>query len=118
MIPKKALEIIDYVISYVGDSSNDWFRIKMEIISRSEPAERGLFSRRSQSNRKQIINSYEGEVITYWESKTGVAIWIDPEKLQADDWVRKYRGDSLKEINETRKKQKRERLEREAKKNN
>jgi hypothetical protein len=116
MITKKALEIIDYVISYVGDSSNDWFRIKMEIISRSEYAERSLFSRRSQSNRKHIINSYEREVIKYWESQTGVVIWINPEKLQKDDWVRKYRGDSLKEINEERKKQKRERLERENKK--
>lgn len=111
MIPPDVLQLIDYVISYVEDATNDWFVIKKELLGRADLEEKSLFSRRSQSNRKHIINSFEREVITYWESKTGVTIWIDPEKLQAPDWVRKTRGENLKEINEKRKQQRQEQQE-------
>jgi len=106
MIPKKLKKLIDYTIEYVGDSSNDWFRIKMEIINVFPPKYRSLFSRRHYSTKKHILNSFDEEVIKYWEKRTGVKLWIDPEKLHPTDWVSKPKGWRLVEINEERKRRK------------
>lgn len=108
-IPDSLKVLIDYVISYVDGNSNDWFRIKMEIINRFPPSERSRFSRRHESSRKHVLNSFDRAVINYWENKTGSKLWIDPDKLHPKDWVQRPHGWKICEINEERKRQKEER---------
>ena len=107
-IPEFLQEHIDYVIEYVGDSSNDWFVIKMEIINRFPPKERSRFSRRHYSTKKHILNSFDYEVINYWKKKTGVDLWIDPNKLHPEDWIQRPKGWGLIAINEERRRKKEE----------
>ena len=104
MIPENLKILIDYTISYVGDATNDWFRIKMEIINNFPPKYRKLFSRRHYSTKKHILNSFDKEVINYWKEKTGIVLWVDPEKLHPENWVQRPKGWRLIEINEQRKK--------------
>ncbi len=104
-IPEHLLSLIDYVISYVDGASNDWFRIKRELINIFPIKERSRFSKRHDSTRKHILNSFDKAVITYWEKKTGSEIWVDPDKLQPKDWVYRPHGWKLREINEQRKKE-------------
>jgi len=106
VIPKRLLSIIDYVIDYIGDNSDDWFKIKMEIINNFPPNERSRFSRRHYSTKKHILNSFDKKVITYWESKTGMKLWVDPNKLHPDNWTAKGRGCGLRKFNEQRRRQK------------
>lgn len=95
-------KLIDYTILYVADTTNDWFKIKMEIINNFPPKWRGRFSRRHYSTKKHILNSFDWEIINYWEEKTGEKIFIDPNKLHPEDWKPKPRGWKLVEINEQR----------------
>ena len=104
-IPEHLQERIDYVIAYVDGSSNDWFRIKMEIINQFPPKERSRFSRRHYSSRKHILNSFDRAVINYWETKTSSTLWLNPEKLHPDDWTHRPHGWKLNEINEERRQQ-------------
>lgn len=106
MIPNKLKEIIDYVIDYVGNSSNDWFSIKKELVNLFPPKERSRFSRRHYSTKKHLINDFDREVIKYWEQKTGNKLFIDESKLHPNTWQRKPKGWGLVEINEKRRKQK------------
>ena len=103
-IPEHLLESIDYVIDYVGNSSIDWFKIKLEIINRFPPKERSRFSRRHHSTKKHILNEFDKKVIKYWQHKTGNVLWIDPNKLHPADWVRRPHGWGLFSINEERRK--------------
>jgi len=96
--------LIDYVIYYVGNSCNDWFIIKQQIVNHFPPIYRSLFSRRHYSTKKHILNSFDYQVITYWKEKTGNDLWINPNKLHPKDWKRKPKGWALKEINEERRK--------------
>lgn len=105
MIDQNLRYIIDYVFEYVDSSSNDWFRIKQEIINNFPPKSRSLFSRRHKATRKHILNSFDREVITYWESKSGSKLWVDPDKLHPADWVWRPSGWKIREINEQRKQQ-------------
>ena len=105
MISEEQKRLIDYAISYIGDSTDDWFRIKMEIINRFPPKDRKLFSRRHYSSKKHILNSFDKEIIRYWEKKAGVVLWIDPDKLHPVNWNPRPRGWGLKEFNEKRKRQ-------------
>lgn len=100
-------DYIDYVIDIVDGNSNDWFKIKMLIINTFNPQYRSLFSRRHYSTKKHILNDFDREVITYWEKKTGVTLFIDPKKLHPEDWVQKPKTWRLQQINEERAKQKR-----------
>lgn len=109
LIPNSLLSLIDYVIAYVDGASNDWFRIKMEIINQFPPKERSRFSRRHQSTRKHILNSFDRAVINYWETKTSSELWIDPEKLHPEDWVHRPHGWKIIEINEQRRQQREKR---------
>jgi len=102
MIPEDLKKLIDYTILYASDT-NDWFKIKMEIINNFPPKQRSLFSRRHYSTKKHILNSFDWEVIKYWENKTGKKLWIDPKKLHPENWIHKPRGWRLVEINEQRK---------------
>jgi len=107
-IPKKLRNIIDYTTTYVGKSSKDWFRIKAEIINQFPPKERSRFSRRHYSTKKHILNSFDKEVIEYWESKVGVELWIDPKKLHPENWEQKPHGWALIKLNNERSKNKKE----------
>lgn len=100
---------IDFVILYAADETVDWFRIKIELINCFSPKERKNFSRRHFSTKKHILNKFDKEVIEYWEEKTGKKLWINPEKLHPEDWVKKPKGWGLAEINEKRKQDKRKR---------
>jgi hypothetical protein len=98
-------EIIDYVISYVEDATDDWFRIKLEIINNCPAEYRRLFSRRHYSTKKHILNSFDWEVINYWQEKTGIKLKIDPAKLHPENYVHTPNGWRLIENNEQRKKE-------------
>jgi hypothetical protein len=66
MIPEHLKELIDYVIDYVGDVSDDWFTIKKELVNNFPPRERSRFSRRHFSTKKHILNEFDYAVIDYW----------------------------------------------------
>jgi hypothetical protein len=104
-IPKSLISRIDYVIAYVDGASDDWFRIKMEIINRFPSKDRSRFSRRHESSRKHILNSFDRAVIKYWELKTSRTLWINPDKLHPANWTYRPHGWKLSEINEERRKQ-------------
>lgn len=101
-IPVYLRDIIDYTIEFVDGASNNWFRIKSHIANQFPSKERSRFSRRHYSTKKHILNSFDREVIKYWETKTGTKLWIDPEKLHPEDWEQKPRGWRLFEINDER----------------
>ncbi len=102
-IPENLVEIIDYAASYIGTETSDWFRIKRELANLFPPRERSRFSRRHHSTKKHILNLFDKQVITYWESKLDVKLWVDPEKLHPEDWIRKPHGWAIREFNERRK---------------
>jgi hypothetical protein len=105
-IPEELIEVIDYAADYIGDATDDWFRIKKQLVNLFPPRERSRFSRRHYSSKKHILNLFDKSVINYWENKTGVSLWIDPEKLHPEDWNPKPRGWGILELNEERAKQK------------
>jgi len=100
------IEYIDYVIQYVGNSSNDWFTIKKEIINCYPRKERTKFSRRHYSTKLFFVNDFEREIMKYWKEKTGIELFIDEKKLHPTSWKRNPRGWGLLIYNETRKKKK------------
>jgi len=106
VIPNELKEIIDYVIDYASKSSNDWFRIKKELIKLFPPKERSRFSRRHYSTKKQIINDFDREVIKYWEKQTGQKLFIDETKLHSSSWKRRPKGWGLAVYNEKRRREK------------
>lgn len=99
-IPEHLTKIIDYAISYIGDETDNWFRIKKELVNLFPPSERSRFSRRHYSTKKHIISLFDKLVITYWEEKVNIKLWVDPEKLHPEDWIRRPRGWGLKRFNE------------------
>lgn len=105
-IPETLLEIIDYAIAYIGTETDDWFRIKKELANLFPPRERSRFSRRHFSTKKHILNSFDKQVINYWEEQTGAKLWVDPEKLHPTDWIQKPHGWALREFNEQRRRSK------------
>ena len=102
MLPSQITNLIDYVIYYVGDTTSDWFLIKKELINVFPPVLRKNFSKRHHSTKKHILNSFDKEVITYWENTTGNTIWVNPEKLHPENWQPKPKGWGLQEYNEKR----------------
>ena len=104
-IPLALLQIINYGIDYMGTTTYDWFRIKKELVNLFPPGERSRFSRRHYSTKKHILNLFDKSVITYWEKTTGTRLWIDPEKLHPENWVRREQGWGLREFNEKRREQ-------------
>lgn len=103
MITNDQKEIIDYVIEYVGNSSDDWFRIKKEIVKLFPPKERSSFSRRHYSTKKHFINDFEIDIMKYWKDKTGVELQVDETMLHPESWKRRPAGWGLAEYNKSRK---------------
>lgn len=105
MIPKDIKDNIDYVIKYAGDVADDWFEVKKQILSITDPKRRSLFSRRHYSTKKHILNDFDYKVIEYWQLKTGVKLKIDESKLHPKDWIRRPRGWGLKKYYADKRKQ-------------
>src|SRR5574337_2117090 len=105
-IPDNLKERIDMVIAYVGDFTDDWLRIKKELINSFPRNQRHLFSLRHECTKKQIPNAFDESVMAYWKSKTGVEPVIAPDKLHDPDWIQRKKGWALTIINEERKQKK------------
>jgi hypothetical protein len=97
---------IEYVAEYVGDSSNDWFTVKKELINCFPRPQRKKFSRRHYSTKLFFINDFERAIIDYWCKITGIELIIDKTKLHPESWERQPRGWGLLIYNEKRKKRK------------
>lgn len=106
MLEEDIKELIDYVTEYVEDTSDDWFRIKVQLVNLFPPKKRSLFSRRHYSTKKHFINDFEKEVMKYWHKKTGIKLKIDKKKLHNPKWKQKPRGWALVKINKKRKREK------------
>lgn len=102
-IPADLVEIIDYAFSYIGSETNDWFRIKRELVNLFPSQQRSNFSRRHYSTKKHTLNLFDKAVIKLWEKKLGSKLWIDPNKLHPSDWVQRPSGWGLQKYNEQRK---------------
>lgn len=103
-IPVNLKARIDIVISYVGDTTNDWLRVKKELINSFAKEDRKLFSARHPCTKKQTPNAFDESVIAYWKEVTGVELVISPDKLHDAEWVHKKKGWALVAINEERRK--------------
>lgn len=93
---------IQFVADYVGNECCDWVRIKREILNSLENEERHLFSKRHNSSKKQIINSFDQEVIHYWKTLTGQDLVVDDEMLHDPSTVFKKKGWGIQEYNRKR----------------
>jgi hypothetical protein len=96
-------ERIRYVASYVESSTDDWIRVKTEIVKLFPPKERKLFSRRHYSTKKHTINDFEELVIAFWKNEVGVDLILYEKDKHPDDWVKRPSGWALQIINEQRK---------------
>ena len=75
MIPEKILQAIKEVAAY-ADSTDDWVRVKIEIMNRVPWQLRTNFSRRDQKTKEQWLNDFEKAVIEEWKKITGVELKI------------------------------------------
>lgn len=100
------IQIMEYVISYVGDSTNDWFKIKKELINCYPRRLRSRFSRRHYSTKLFFVNDFEKEIMKQWTKITGIELFIDSSKLHPATWKRRPQGWGLRVYNEKRKIQK------------
>lgn len=99
---EKLKNIINDTILFVNDQTNDWFKIKQLLVNQFPPKQRCNFSRRHYSTKKHIMNSFDIEILTYWEENSGIKLWIDPNKLHPPSWKRHRRGWGLKKYNAKR----------------
>lgn len=102
-IPGNLTKRIDEVIEYVGDTTEDYLKVKRQLINNFPPSERPLFSVRHPCTKKHLLNAFDEAVILYWESKTGVRLWVSEDKLHDPNWKQKKRGWALSLINQERK---------------
>lgn len=102
ILPKRIKQVIEESIFIVNNTTNDWVTIKKLIIKQIRPKDRSLFSRRHESTRKQLINDFEKEIIKYWFYRTGVELWINPDKFHPENWIWRPVGWKIREINEER----------------
>lgn len=103
MLSNRLRERIEFVAGYIGDATTDWLLVKKHILYILCNDDRKLFSRRHFSTKKQIINSFENEVINFWKDLTGVLLILDESRRQSDNWIHKPSGHALIEINAERK---------------
>jgi len=101
-IPEILIEKIDYVASYVGNTSNDWFRIKKELINCFPIQYRNLFSRRHKTSKKFFINDFDKTIINYLETKLNTKLFIDENKLHKPEDERPPRYWGLMKYNKER----------------
>jgi hypothetical protein len=111
MLTKTEKEIIDYVFSYINETTNDWFTIKTQLIQNFSPKDRKKFGKRHYSTKKRMNNKFDFEVISYWEKKSKSALVINQELLHPKDWKPKPSGWALQAINEKRKQDSKRRKE-------
>ena len=105
MIPDNLKEIIDYAADYIEDSTDDWFRVKKEIVNLFPPKQRSNFSRRHYSTKLHTINEFEREVMDYWTEVTGVELQIDESRLHDPNWQHRPHGWGLQKYNAERKRE-------------
>lgn len=113
-IPVNILKNVNYVFQYAG-SSDDYLKVRSEIISRCSPWDRNEFHRRHYSTKKIILNDLDYAIIEYWEELTGRKVFIDEERLHPKDWQWRPHGWKFNEINKQRKAEKRARERQKAK---
>ena len=78
---------IDYVISIVDGSTDDWIRIKC-FFQRSLPKHlRKYISSVDVHSRKQKPNDFDYAVMNYWKEKTGVTLFIPESKLHPINYI-------------------------------
>ena len=75
MIPKRVIEQIHEVSSYVDDC-DDWVTIKKEIMKGIPSDLRKYFSRRDSLSKEQVPNDFDKSVIEYYFRLTGVQLKI------------------------------------------
>jgi hypothetical protein len=72
---------IHFVSLYVGDSSNSWPKVKLQIINAIPKEYRVFFQRRDEVTKKhRPPNEFEQLVINYWKELTQVDLLIPKEK--------------------------------------
>jgi hypothetical protein len=103
MLTKTEKELIDYVFDFINESTNDWFTIKTQLIQNFPPKNRKKFGKRHHSTKKRTNNTFDFEVISYWEKKSESVLVINQELLHPPNWKPKPRGWALQAINEKRK---------------
>lgn len=96
-------KIIQDAIHIVGDTTKDWFAIKLQIIYLFPAKERKNFSRRHYSSKKHTINDFDKQVMDFWEKESGIKLEIDESKLHPKDWNPNKKGWGLKKYNDLRK---------------
>lgn len=111
IIPSKILEKLEYVSKYVETSTDDWFRVKKELLTVCSPKERSFFSRRHKTSKKHFLNEFEKELITQWKQLTGVDLKVDDSKLHTPDDERPPRHWALMELNKKRQEAKNDKQE-------
>lgn len=85
MIPDQVKGAMTIVYSYAGGLS-DWSELKREIVRNTPSRQRNLFSLRNPVTKKQRINKFELEVISYWSELTNTEVIGIPEEV--DDGTR------------------------------
>ena len=94
-----------FVADYVGDSSNDWLRVKQELVHLANKLElTGVFGKRHHTTKKVIINDLDREVMAFWKELTGVDLVCDESRVHDPSCVIKPKGWAIKERNEQRRK--------------
>jgi hypothetical protein len=95
---------IGFVYSYIENTTNDWFKIKREILNNINNKQRTRFSTRHPRSKKHYINRLEKEIINYWKVLSGTDVYIDLTRLHNEkQWElikHRTRGWKLKQINE------------------
>ncbi len=84
-IPDKVKEQIKFVAEYVGNFTSDWLVVKRELIYRTTPKNRSLFSRRHYRSKKHVLSSFDLAVIDYWKTLTGVELKLKAEMIHRDE---------------------------------
>jgi hypothetical protein len=108
-IPANLKPRIDEVIAYVADTTCDYLLVKRQLINNFPPSSRTLFSARHPCTKKHQLNEFDKLIISYWETKTGVKLVVDADKLHSDAWEHKKKGWALSLLNQERKQRHEER---------
>lgn len=101
-IDPKILEKLEYVSKYVGTETNDWIRVKKELLNTISPKLRSHFSRRHKTSKKHFLNDFEKELIKIWYGLTGVQLKIEDSRLHQASDERPPRYWALMELNKQR----------------
>lgn len=61
---------------------NDWLVVKKYILKYLNPKYRKVFSKRNVKTKKHILNSFEIDLINFYEKKFNVRLLLDEDKKQ------------------------------------